>query len=133
MDTLRFAILGTGFWSRYQMAGWKELEGVECVALYNRTRAKAEALGREFGIPRVYDHPEKLLDRERPDFVDIMTSVGTHARLVHASIVPCLRDLLQALLGEGPAETTGEDNLGTMRLVFAACRSAASGEVISLD
>ncbi len=32
---LRFAILGTGFWARYQLAGWRELAGVECVALYN--------------------------------------------------------------------------------------------------
>ena len=48
MPELRFAIFGTGFWSRYQLAGWRELPGVRCVALFNRTRAKAEALGRAF-------------------------------------------------------------------------------------
>lgn len=44
MSNLRFAMLGTGFWSRFQLAAWHELNGVECVALYNRTRGKAEAL-----------------------------------------------------------------------------------------
>ena len=39
MNPLRFAIFGTGFWSRFQLGAWRELEGVECVALYNRTRS----------------------------------------------------------------------------------------------
>jgi hypothetical protein len=34
------------------------------------------------------------------------------------------------LRGEGPAETTGEDNLKTVRLVFASYDSAASGQAI---
>jgi predicted dehydrogenase len=50
--------------------------------------------------------------------------------VVHASIVPCNADLLKALKGEGPAETTGEDNLKTVRLVFAAYESAADKKVI---
>ncbi len=83
MRNLRFAILGTGFWARYQLAGWKELEGVECAALYNRTRAKAEALAKEFCVPSFYDDPELLMDRERPDFIDIITNVETHSRFVH--------------------------------------------------
>jgi len=82
MSTLRFAIFGTGFWSRYQLAGWMELEGVQCVAVYNRTRAKAEALAQQFGVPVVYDDPEALLKNEQVDFVDIITDVTTHAQFV---------------------------------------------------
>ena len=81
MGNLRFAIFGTGFWARFQLAGWMELDGLECVALYNRTRAKAEALAAEFGVPAIYDTPEALLDHEQLDFVDIITDVGTHASL----------------------------------------------------
>ena len=44
MTKLRFAAFGAGFWAHYQLAAWKELKGVECVAVYNRTRAKAEKL-----------------------------------------------------------------------------------------
>jgi len=50
----------------------------------------------------------------------------------HASIVPCNRNLLEALRGERLAETAGEDNLKTVRLVFAAYDSAQSGEAIRI-
>lgn len=52
--------------------------------------------------------------------------------VVHSSIVDCQRDLLQHLSGQGCAETTGEDNLNTVRLVSAAYDSAASGETVRL-
>jgi predicted dehydrogenase len=50
--------------------------------------------------------------------------------VVHASIVPCNADLLAGLKGERAAETTGEDNLKTVRLVFAAYDSASRNQVI---
>lgn len=83
MKQLRFAIIGTGFWARYQLAAWGELPGARCIALCNRTRAKAEVLAREFGVPAVYDDAEALLEREQPDFLDIITDVDTHSRFVH--------------------------------------------------
>ena len=86
MRKLRFAILGTGFWSRFQLAGWRELDGVECVAVYNRTRQKAELLAQEAGIPPVYDDADELMGRETLDFVDIISDVGTHSRFVHQAI-----------------------------------------------
>jgi D-apiose dehydrogenase len=82
MRPLRFAIIGTGFWSRYQLASWRELPGVECVALFNRTRAKAAALAEEFNVPAVYDEVEALFHGERLDFIDIVTDVGTHEQFV---------------------------------------------------
>lgn len=82
MKKLRFAVLGCGFWSRFQIAGWKELEGVELTALYNRTVSKAERLASEFNVPRVYDSAEKLFEQEKIDFVDIITDVYTHEHFV---------------------------------------------------
>ena len=78
MTPLRFAVIGTGFWSNYQICAWRELPGVELVAIYNRTRSKAEAIAEKFGIPNLYTDPEKLLKYESLDFVDIITSVETH-------------------------------------------------------
>lgn len=80
MKKLKFALFGTGFWSRFQLAGWLETGTVECVAVYNRTRDKAEALAKEFNIPAVYDDAEALLNTETLDFVDICTNVETHAQ-----------------------------------------------------
>ena len=83
MAPLRFAVFGTGFWSRYQLAAWQEVEDAQCVAVYNRTRSKAEATARQFGVPAVYDDPEALLKGETLDFIDIITDVDTHSQFVH--------------------------------------------------
>ncbi len=79
--------------------------------------------------------------------VRVTTSEGTRIRrvpppryswadpayeVVQASLVPCLQNLLSALKGEGEAETTGEDNLKTVKLVFAAYESAKKGETVKL-
>lgn len=78
---LRFAVFGTGFWANYQIPAWMELEGVELVALYNRTRSKAAVIGKKFSVESVYDNAEELLQHERLDFVDIITDVDTHKPL----------------------------------------------------
>jgi D-apiose dehydrogenase len=115
MAALRFAIFGTGFWARFQLAAWRELEGAECVALYNRTRSKAEALAHEFGVPAVYDDPEELLDRERLDFIDIITDVETHSRFVHLAAARGLPVICQKPMAPTLAEAE--------RMVVA-CREA---------
>src|SRR3712207_324136 len=76
--TLRFAVIGTGFWSNFQIAAWKELDGAIPVALYNRTLSRAEECGRKFGVESVYDDVDLMLEETRPDFVDIITDVDTH-------------------------------------------------------
>jgi len=78
---LRFAIFGAGFWARVQLAAWREVGGVECVAIYNRSRDRAEAFARDLGVPAVYDDPDRLLKEVRPDFVDNITEVGGHKPL----------------------------------------------------
>ena len=93
MKPLRFAIFGAGFWARVQLAAWREVGGVECVAIYNRSRAKAEAFARELGVPAVYDNAEKLLREVKPDFVDNITVVGGHkplSLLCAKHRVPCI-------------------------------------------
>lgn len=104
MSELRFAILGTGFWARYQLAGWRELPGVRCVALFNRTRTKAEALARDFNVPAVYDDASALLAREKPDFVDVITDVGTHQQFVELAAAQKIPVICQKPLAPTLAE-----------------------------
>jgi predicted dehydrogenase len=77
---LNFAVIGTGFWANYQLPAWFELDGIELVALYNRTLTKAEDFAQKFNVPHVYDNIDVLLDRhaDELDFVDIITDVDTH-------------------------------------------------------
>lgn len=119
MSNLRFAIIGTGFWARFQLAAWRELPGVECVAFYNRTRGKADALAREMNvpavIPAVYDDAEEMFGRERLDFVDIITNVETHSQFVRLAAVHRLPVICQK-----PMATT----LAEAEQMVSACHTA---------
>src|SRR4051812_17723931 len=102
MKPLRFALIGTGFWSQFQLAAWRELKGANCVALCDRSRKKAEALGRRFRITTIYDNPQELLTREKLDFVDLVTDVATHAPLTrlaaqHGVAVICQKPMARSL------------------------------------
>jgi predicted dehydrogenase len=101
---LKFALFGAGFWSRFQLAGWYQVGGVECVAVYNRTRAKAERLASDFGIPRVYDNIGELFQTESPDFVDIVTRADLHPRLVRMSVERGIPVICQKPMAESLAE-----------------------------
>ena len=86
-----------------------------------------------------------------PDYwLRVTTAEGTFARrhpppryswadpsydVVHSSMVPCLANLLGALCaGDATAaETHAEDNLKTLRLVFAAYDSARDDRVIAIE
>lgn len=86
MGDLRFAVLGCGFWSKFQVGAWTEVPGAKLVAVYNRTISKAEKIAERFNVPAVYDDAEKLLRNEKPDFVDIITDVDTHAIFVEMAV-----------------------------------------------
>ena len=93
MSNLRFAIFGAGFWARVQLAAWREVGGVECVAIYNRSRDKAQQFARDLGVSAVYDDPQALLREVKPDFVDNITEIGGHkplSLLCAKFRVPCI-------------------------------------------
>ena len=117
MKPLRFAILGAGFWARVQLAAWREVGGVECVAIFNRSRDKAEAFARDLGVPAVYDDAGKLLREVKPDFVDNITEVGGHkplsllcakhriACICQKPMAPSLKDARQMVAAFAKAKT----------------------------
>jgi predicted dehydrogenase len=70
--------IGAGYFSHYQYEAWNRIPEVRITGIYNRTRAKAEAISKQYSIRHVYDTIEEMLDREQPDFVDIITPPETH-------------------------------------------------------
>ncbi len=86
MNKLKFAVLGCGFWSKFQIGAWSELDGAELVAVYNRTLTKAKKIADYFNVPEVYDKAEALFANEKLDFVDIITDVDTHALFVEMAV-----------------------------------------------
>ena len=110
---LRFAVFGCGFWSEFQIAAWQEVGGIELVAVYNRTRSKAQAIADRFGVPAVYDDPEALLAGEQLDFVDIITDVETHCRFVELAAAGKLPVICQKPMAP---------DLATAERMAAVCR-----------
>lgn len=78
----RAALIGCGFFARNHLAAWRDLAGVDVVALCDRDAAKARALAESFGIPRIHTDAATMLAEERLDFVDIITTVESHRALV---------------------------------------------------
>jgi predicted dehydrogenase len=115
--SLRFAIFGAGFWSRFQLAAWRELPGVACVAVCDLDRSKAEALARAFGVPAVYDDPAALVAAERLDFVDIIASAESHRPLVELAAAHGLPAICQKPLAP---------TLADAEAMVAACRAAGT-------
>jgi D-apiose dehydrogenase len=79
---LRGALIGCGFFAANHLNAWNAIEDVEMVAVCDRDAAKAEAAARRFGIPRFHADAEAMLAAERPDFVDIVTTLPSHRALV---------------------------------------------------
>lgn len=79
---LRFAVIGTGFWSTLQIPAWYEVGGVELVAIYNRTKEKAEEIAKDYQTAKVYNTAEEMFENEELDFVDIITEVPVHEKFV---------------------------------------------------
>jgi D-apiose dehydrogenase len=117
VEDVRIAVFGCGFWARFQLAAWRELAGVQVVALYNRTRSRAEALGADFGIAAIYDDPEALLSSERVDAIDIITDVDSHSRFVLLAASRGLPAICQKPLAP---------NLIEAEAMLAACRAAGT-------
>lgn len=116
MNKLKFAVLGCGFWSKFQIGAWTELEGVELVAVYNRTISKARYIANYFKVPNVYDNPEELFKNETLDFVDIITDVDTHSLFVDMAV----RHGIKHIICQKPMAP----DLKTARKMVESCHSA---------
>jgi D-apiose dehydrogenase len=115
MKKLRFGVVGAGFWARYQLSAWQELEGAECVAVCDRSRERASVLAARCGVTGVYVDAEEMLRRERPDFIDVITGPETHGPLVHLAAAHGTPVITQKPMAPTLAEAEG---------MAAACRDA---------
>ena len=79
---MKFAVVGAGFWAGYQLAAWGEVAGVRCVAVCDPDRAKAEKLAAERRVPAVYADAAEMIDREKPEFLDVVAAAAAHGPLV---------------------------------------------------
>jgi D-apiose dehydrogenase len=90
---LKGALIGCGFFAYNHLHAWRQLEGVEIVALCDSNGDRLQAAARQFGIERTYRDARAMLENERLDFVDVATTVESHRALVElaaAARLPCI-------------------------------------------
>jgi D-apiose dehydrogenase len=95
MTPLRIAVFGCGFWSRFQIPAWLEIEDVRCVAVCDVDAEKSRIAAARFNIPESYTDPAELIAKVRPDAVDIVTSPQTHAELVELTAAQGIATICQ--------------------------------------
>jgi D-apiose dehydrogenase len=81
MGELRGAIIGTGYFAQFHADAWKRMQGVRIIAAADAMEVRAWEFTKRWGIPKSYGDAEDMLERERPDFVDIITRPDTHRPL----------------------------------------------------
>ncbi|WP_417270159.1 Gfo/Idh/MocA family protein [Celeribacter sp.] len=79
---MKGALIGCGFFAQNQLHAWRDIEGVEIVALCDRDEERLAASAKAFGIARTYTDTAQMYADGGFDFVDIATTVQSHRPLV---------------------------------------------------
>jgi predicted dehydrogenase len=78
----RGVAVGTGYFSQFHFDAWRRTPNAEIVGVCSLDRGQAKQIASDYGIPALYDDVRTMLDRERPDFIDIITPPQTHLEFV---------------------------------------------------
>jgi predicted dehydrogenase len=81
MSQLKGVCIGAGYFSKFQYEAWNRIPEVTIKAMCNRNAERAQAIQSEYGVPRHYTDYREMLERERPDFVDVITPPDSHLRM----------------------------------------------------
>lgn len=104
-ETLRVGVVGAGGNTRlHHIPKLKKIEGVEIVSVANRTRASSERVAQEFGIPRVHERWEALVNDPGIDAVVIGTWPYMHCPITLAALDAGKHVLTEARIAMNAAE-----------------------------
>ncbi len=102
----KVAILGTGFIANQKhLPAWRRMNGsAKLVALCDVDAEHGEKMARQFGIPKSYQNTQEMLQKERPDIVDICTPPRTHAALAVSALEAGAHVLIEKPMAVTPEE-----------------------------
>ncbi len=78
---MKGACIGAGYFSHFQYEAWMRFPEVEIVAFSNRDPVKAQVIKEKFGLAKRYADYREMFDREKPDFVDVITPPPSHREI----------------------------------------------------
>ena len=82
MSELRGALIGCGFFALNHLHGWHDAKGANIIVICDQSAERLQIVGDQFGISKRYTNAREMLQTEKPDFVDIATTVSSHLELV---------------------------------------------------
>ena len=98
-DTIRVGVVGAGGNTRlHHIPKLKKISGVEIATVANRSRASSEKVAKEFGIPRVHDNWQDLVNDPAIDAVVIGTWPYMHCPITLAALAAGKHVLTEARL-----------------------------------
>jgi predicted dehydrogenase len=104
-QTIRVGFIGAGKNTRERhIPGFQTCEGVEFVAVANRSKESSERVAKEFGIPRAYGDWRELLRASDIDAVCIGTWPYMHREITEASLAAGKHVLCEARMAMNAAE-----------------------------
>ncbi len=108
----RSAFLGCGPRARAHAQAYRHVERGEIVALCDLNEQLLSSFGDEFGIDRRYTDLERMLERERPDLLHIVTAPtlrGSGERIRHSLMRVASDHGVPAAIVEKPVAVDGDD------------------------
>ncbi|MEX0694900.1 MAG: Gfo/Idh/MocA family oxidoreductase [Rhodospirillales bacterium] len=83
--SMRIAVAGSGFFSRFHFEAWSRLD-VEVAGICSLDQGSAEEIAQRFPGCRVFDDFARMLDATKPELVDIVTPPPTHPGFIEAAL-----------------------------------------------
>jgi len=81
MSNLKAVAVGAGYFSHFQYEAWQRIPEVTVTAFCNRNPERAEQIVKKYGITQHYTEYREMLEKEKPDLVDIITPPPTHLEM----------------------------------------------------
>ena len=102
MSELAGALIGAGYFAQFHADGWNRAGGVRLQAVADPDAERREEFAARWGIAAQYASAAEMLERERPDFVDIATRPDSHVELTrlaagHGVHVVCQKPMAPTL------------------------------------
>lgn len=106
MKKLKGVCIGAGYFSHFQYEAWNRIAEVEITAMCNSNRERAAYVMNTYGVKEHYTDYLEMLDKEKPDFVDIITPPDSHLEMTQAALDRGIHVICQKPLAPTLKEST---------------------------
>lgn len=85
MSLFKVGIIGCGGRGKGHTAGYAASQDAEIIACCDPVKENAEAVAKQYNIPRIYEDYKEMLKTEKPDIVSVCVWTGLHLPIVVAA------------------------------------------------